>query len=75
MIKQILSLGGIMMKRSIIIASIVVLIIISTTFISNDYNKEEILNSNNTFRSEYEDNKEDKINDKNEPLYLVDKNK
>ncbi|QJA08854.1 hypothetical protein HF520_07795 [Romboutsia sp. CE17] len=63
------------MKRSIIIASIVVLIIISTTFISNDYNKEEILNSNNTFRSEYEDNKEDKINDKNEPLYLVDKNK
>lgn len=64
-----------MMKRSIIIASIVVLIIISTTFISNDYNKEEILNSNNTFRSEYEDNKEDKINDKNEPLYLVDKNK
>lgn len=64
-----------MMKRSIIIASIVVLIIISTTFISNDYNKEEILNSNNTFKSEYEDNKEDKINDKNEPLYLVDKNK
>lgn len=63
------------MKRSIIIASIVVLIIISTTFISNDYNKEEILNSNNTFKSEYEDNKEDKINDKNEPLYLVDKNK
>ena len=57
MIKQILSLGGIMMKRSIIIASIVVLIIISTTFISNDYNKEN------------------KINDKNEPLYLVDKNK
>lgn len=64
-----------MMKRSIIIASIVVLIIISTTFISNDYNKEEILNSNNTFKSEYEDNKENKINDKNEPLYLVDKNK
>ncbi len=63
------------MKRSIIIASIVVLIIISTTFISNDYNKEEILNSNNTFKSEYEDNKENKINDKNEPLYLVDKNK
>lgn len=63
------------MKRSIIIASIVVLIIISTTFISNDYNKEEILNSNNTFKSEYEDNKENKINYKNEPLYLVDKNK
>lgn len=63
------------MKRSVVIASIVVLIIISTTFISNDYNKEEILNSNNTFKSGYEENKENKINDKNESLYLVDKNK